>query len=93
MKHDEKEEYVIFDVQREGGWCKSLVGGCGSHFGVVSGKGSEIFCSLCSRRRFPPLWELSVYLRAILGVDTKSGGTACFHVLMMDGEAFSFVKK
>ena len=65
---------------------------CGSSFGVVSGKGNEI-CSLRSRQRVPPLWELSVYPRAIFGMDTKSGGTACFHVLMMDGEAFSFVKK
>ena len=29
----------------------------------------------------------------LFGMDAKSGGTACFHVLMLDGEAFSFVKK
>ena len=69
---------------------RALGKGCGSHFGVVSGKGSEVFVSLRSRQRVPPLWELSVYPRAILGMDTKSGGTACFHVLMMDGEAFYF---
>ena len=63
--------------------------GCRSHFGVVSGKGSD-FRFLCSRQRVPPLWELSVHPRAIFGMDAKSGGTACFHVLMMDGEAFYF---
>ena len=31
-------------------------------------------------------------MHAFFGVGAKSGGTACFHVLMMDGEAFSFVK-
>ena len=34
-----------------------------------------------------------MHLCAFFGVDVKSGGTACFHVLMMDEGAFSFVKK
>ena len=92
LKHNEKEEYANLLRTERGRLVQVLGKGCGSSFGVVSGKGSAFFASCVVGNGFRRYGILSVQSTSFY-VHAKSGGTACFHVLMLDGGAFSFVKK